>query len=152
VKRSTISLAFGRTLAREHPRQQLSCFCECTCLTVTIRSASPAVVPSGTLILFCRKEMSIYGASRARSSAVEHLTFNQVVVGSIPTGLTSNFSNLLVTLIRCNATRGYPGAIPGRPVEGQMQLRPVADARYGAGVRSLSRRRETSPTTTKGAQ
>jgi hypothetical protein len=25
---------------------------------------------------------------RARSSAVEHLTFNQVVVGSIPTGLT----------------------------------------------------------------
>jgi hypothetical protein len=28
-------------------------------------------------------------ASRARSSAVEHLTFNQVVVGSIPTGLTT---------------------------------------------------------------
>jgi hypothetical protein len=27
---------------------------------------------------------------RARSSAVEHLTFNQVVVGSIPTGLTRN--------------------------------------------------------------
>ena len=27
-------------------------------------------------------------ARRARSSAVEHLTFNQVVVGSIPTGLT----------------------------------------------------------------
>ena len=26
---------------------------------------------------------------RARSSAVEHLTFNQVVVGSIPTGLTT---------------------------------------------------------------
>ena len=28
-------------------------------------------------------------AFRARSSAVEHLTFNQVVVGSIPTGLTT---------------------------------------------------------------
>jgi hypothetical protein len=27
---------------------------------------------------------------RARSSAVEHLTFNQVVVGSIPTGLTTH--------------------------------------------------------------
>jgi hypothetical protein len=31
---------------------------------------------------------------RARSSAVEHLTFNQVVVGSIPTGLTSKINSL----------------------------------------------------------
>src|SRR5262245_24753636 len=30
----------------------------------------------------------VYTEVRARSSAVEHLTFNQVVVGSIPTGLT----------------------------------------------------------------
>ena len=29
--------------------------------------------------------------SWARSSAVEHLTFNQRVVGSIPTGLTNDF-------------------------------------------------------------
>src|SRR5581483_2900125 len=35
-------------------------------------------------------------ARRARSSAVEHLTFNQVVVGSIPTGLTIDFKNLAV--------------------------------------------------------
>ena len=33
-------------------------------------------------------------AFRARSSAVEHLTFNQVVVGSIPTGLTRNSKGL----------------------------------------------------------
>ncbi len=31
----------------------------------------------------------------ARSSAVEHLTFNQRVVGSIPTGLTILFGNLV---------------------------------------------------------
>ena len=31
---------------------------------------------------------SVFTDLRARSSAVEHLTFNQVVVGSIPTGLT----------------------------------------------------------------
>ena len=30
----------------------------------------------------------------ARSSAVEHLTFNQRVVGSIPTGLTMLFNEL----------------------------------------------------------
>ena len=30
----------------------------------------------------------------ARSSAVEHLTFNQVVVGSIPTGLTIKIKEL----------------------------------------------------------
>ena len=30
----------------------------------------------------------------ARSSAVEHLTFNQVVVGSIPTGLTNKFRHI----------------------------------------------------------
>ena len=62
VNRSTITLAFGRTLARARPRQQLSCFCQCTCLTVTVRSASPAVVASYP-DLFCRTEMSIYGAS-----------------------------------------------------------------------------------------
>ena len=33
----------------------------------------------------------------ARSSAVEHLTFNQVVVGSIPTGLTSIINMLCAT-------------------------------------------------------
>src|SRR5205823_8274189 len=37
------------------------------------------------------RRVSACGAipGRARSSAVEHLTFNQVVVGSIPTGLTT---------------------------------------------------------------
>src|SRR5947209_19931540 len=36
----------------------------------------------------------------ARSSAVEHLTFNQVVVGSIPTGLTNKIKYLAVKWIR----------------------------------------------------
>ena len=34
---------------------------------------------------------------RARSSAVEHLTFNQVVGGSTPPGLTNDFNDLLET-------------------------------------------------------
>ena len=45
-------------------------------LEAAVVAGSP--VPIGCLAL-----------ERARSSAVEHLTFNQVVVGSIPTGLTN---------------------------------------------------------------
>ena len=45
--------------------------------------------PPGPLVLLVFQEKGPYlRGSRARSSAVEHLTFNQVVVGSIPTGLT----------------------------------------------------------------
>ena len=45
---------------------------------------------------------------RARSSAVEHLTFNQVVVGSIPTGLTKIFRDLAVSR-NCSQERLPPG-------------------------------------------
>ena len=37
---------------------------------------------------------SIQRGGRACSSVVEHLTFNQRVVGSYPTGLTNNFNGL----------------------------------------------------------
>jgi hypothetical protein len=42
---------------------------------------------------------------RARSSEVEHLTFNQRVVGSIPTGLT-NYSNRLEVIRPLGAGSG----------------------------------------------
>ena len=53
---------------------------------------------------------------RARSSAVEHLTFNQVVVGSIPTGLTNDFNGL--TFLKdvsqsIDQKWGFNGASPG---------------------------------------
>gem|GEM_PF-5888847 len=38
----------------------------------------------------CRRSNDLLIAQRARSSVVEHLTFNQRVVGSIPTELTSH--------------------------------------------------------------
>jgi hypothetical protein len=47
---------------------------------------------------------------RARSSAVEHLTFNQVVVGSIPTGLTIGFAIEFFDNVR--AGTGTPTARP----------------------------------------
>jgi hypothetical protein len=49
---------------------------------------------------------------RARSSAVEHLTFNQRVDGSIPSGLTNMFDRI----DRSFETRRVPGVYP--PVDG----------------------------------
>src|SRR4029079_7495280 len=49
--------------------------------------------------------------SWARSSAVEHLTFNQRVVGSIPTGLTSVSSHLDGWQIAIQPVGCDPGAI-----------------------------------------
>ena len=43
----------------------------------------------------------------ARSSAVEHLTFNQRVVGSIPTGLTSVFKYLVTGSIRITSAGNH---------------------------------------------
>ena len=48
---------------------------------------APDGMLSSKLLIWCVK--------RARSSAVEHLTFNQRVVGSIPTGLTTNINNFV---------------------------------------------------------
>src|SRR5438067_10327287 len=47
----------------------------------------------------------------ARSSAVEHLTFNQVVVGSIPTGLTIKIN---MFSIRTASIMRLPGTFPVR--------------------------------------
>jgi hypothetical protein len=44
--------------------------------------------PRNLVLLVFQEKGPYLRGSRARSSAVEHLTFNQVVVGSIPTGLT----------------------------------------------------------------
>ena len=57
---------------------------------------------------------------RARSSAVEHLTFNQVVVGSIPTGLTIKYRDINCLIDRQGrlaawSTRLCPSAIRHGP-------------------------------------
>src|SRR5262249_26039419 len=51
--------------------------------------------PSGLLFGACYPRATpVFTGVGARSSAVEHLTFNQRVVGSIPTGLTITIKEL----------------------------------------------------------
>ena len=60
-------------------------------------------VPRTLVSLVFQQKGPYLRGSRARSSAVEHLTFNQVVVGSIPTGLTKK-SIFHSYLFKCSKT------------------------------------------------
>ena len=52
---------------------------------------------------------------RAGSSVVEHLTFNQMAVGSIPSPLTNDFNSLRIFLVSCFACWQPFGCESGAP-------------------------------------
>jgi hypothetical protein len=68
---------------QRQPQEQASRLAAAEAFFVAQARAREAAVVAGSPV-----PIGCLALERARSSAVEHLTFNQVVVGSIPTGLT----------------------------------------------------------------
>ena len=89
-RRTNSSVLTAAPLAVRHQRAVEVLVCEDR-LGLFHRASAPVSAPWS--LVFQRKGPYL-PAFRARSSAVEHLTFNQVVVGSIPTGLTKCFQTV----------------------------------------------------------